>query len=371
MRAVLRSITGIGSGRLRQIIACFGSATAAWRVPREAWRCFGETGWIEILWRERVKVDPVAVTENLHRQEIRLVMPGEKEYPTLLGELADAPPLLYYRGKLEPAAEALAVVGSRRATAYGKAAATHLAKEVARRGVVIVSGLARGIDTAAHQGALAANGVTWAFLGCGLDTVYPAENQRLAAQITERGALISEFAPGTPPEPGNFPARNRLISGAARGVLVVEAAQRSGALITVDLALEQGREVFAVPGPIFSEMSLGPHQLLRMGAKIVENADDIWTEIGVWSDAGMPEAAVASAYAPDPGKKVSGSGAPATGQPELHQKLLELLSDVPLHIDRIAMGCPLSAPEVALGLLELELAGKILQLPGQHYVLKR
>lgn len=366
IRAAIRSIPGIGSGRLRQIIAYFGSALAAWQAPREAWRHFGDPVSGEVFWRHRGKVDPEAVGEDLHRQEIGLVMPGEEAYPVLLGELADAPPLLYYRGHRWSGGEALAIVGSRRATAYGKSAANYIAREVAQRGVVIVSGLARGIDTAAHQGALAGDGVTWAFLGCGLDTVYPAENKRLAAQITERGALFSEFIPGTPPEPGNFPARNRLISGSSRGVVVVEAAQRSGALITVDFALEQGREVFAVPGPIFSELSRGPHNLLRMGAKIVEQVDDIWAEIGIWSSSKTAgEAAVG---------EVRGENAftlPEAAGSATHGPILELLSDVPLHIDRIVLACPLEASAVALGLLELELEGKILQLPGQHYVLAR
>jgi len=290
-----------------------------------------------------------------------MITPDEPDYPPLLAELADAPPLLYYRGNLRGDSEVLAIVGSRQATAYGKAAARMLARDAASKGIVIASGLARGIDTAAHQGALESEGRTWAFLGCGLDRVYPLENQRLAEEIVDKGALLSEFTPGTPPNAVNFPARNRLISGCSRGVLVVESAEKSGALITADFALEQGREVFAVPGPIFSKVSRGTHHLLRQGAKIVEGIEDIWNEVPAWS------------------KKVchiSMNTERLSEKKELPAEMdlgsiLQQLSDVPLHIDQITIHSALPASSISLALLELQLGGKVIQLPGQHYVLAR
>lgn len=271
--------------------------------------------------------------------------------------------MLYYRGQSgeNGQKEALAIVGSRRATAYGKSAARRLAEQLAERGIIVVSGLALGIDSAAHQGALTKEAVTWAFLGCGLDRIYPAENRKLAEEIVKKGALISEYPPGTPPEAAHFPARNRLISGCARGVVVVEAAQRSGALITVDFALEQGREVFAVPGSIFSEQSKGAHHLLKSGAKLVEGVEDIWSEIPGWEQFAM---------LPSSGRQQHQAQSTLSLSPE-HEQILDLLSDEPLHIDQMILKTPLSSEKISLILLELEFGGKILHLPGQYYVLSR
>jgi DNA processing protein len=373
-RAAFRTLPGIGSRRLRMLIAHFGSAQAAWTAPVEEYLAWGKVSWALNVLSRRKETDPALIKESLDLQGISTVLPEEEDYPCLLAELVDAPPILYYKGVLRPNKEALAIVGSRRATAYGRAAAGFLSREIAAKGIVIVSGLARGIDTAAHEGALAANGETWAFLGSGLDRIYPAENKKLAQSIIENGALISEFIPGSAPEGRHFPARNRLISGCSRGVVVIEAASRSGALITVDFALEQGREVFAVPGPIFSEMSKGTHYLLRSGAKIAEGAEDIWAEIPWWSD-----------YGPEPfGKKntdkktvenlkgISRVDNPReTADQEISFAILNLLSDTPLHIDQIVLQCDYPAGSIALNLLELQLQGKIEQLPGQYYVLVR
>ena len=363
VRAALRTIKGVGSQHLRQLIAYFGSAVKAWEAPKSRFLHISDQGpWIGEMLLARNTLDPKAVGEALNQQGIRIITPDEPDSPALLAELADAPPLLYYRGQLRGQAEVLAVVGARQATAYGKAAARVLARDAAVKGIVIASGLARGIDTAAHQGTIESGGVTWAFLGCGLDRIYPLENQRLAKDILENGgALVSEFTPGTPPLSGNFPARNRLISGCSRGVLVVEAAERSGALITVDFALEQGREVFAVPGPIFSPMSRGTHNLLRQGAKIVEGIEYIWNEVPAWSN--------------NVGN-VSGNTKILREEKELPvgkdiESILQQLSDIPLHIDHITVHSTLSVSSISLALLELQLGGIVLQLPGQHYVLAR
>ncbi|EHQ91389.1 DNA-processing protein DprA [Desulfosporosinus youngiae] len=366
VRATFRTITGVGSQRLRQLIAYFGSAAKAWKASTSKYlQISHQEEWIKEVLKARQSIDPQRVGDTLKKQGIQIITPDETDYPCLLAELSDAPPLLYYRGHLRGKVEGIAIVGSRKATAYGKAVAKMLAREAAAKGIVIISGLARGIDAAAHQGTLDAGGITWAFLGCGLDQVYPRENQRLAEAILEKGALISEFPPGSPPNAQHFPARNRLISGCSRGVVVVEAAERSGALITVDFALEQGREVFAVPGPIFSEVSRGPHHLLRQGAKIVEGIDDIYNELPPWSNY------VGRILLPKASSAQDDEGSDGTEDVGEYDLILSQLSDVPLHIDQITSNSNLSVSTISLALLELQLGGKVTQLPGQYYVLAR
>ncbi|MDO0824835.1 DNA-processing protein DprA [Desulfosporosinus nitroreducens] len=366
VRAAFRSITGVGSQRLRQLIACFGSAVKAWEASTSKYlQLPNQEKWIKEVLKARQSIDPQRIGETLLKQGILIITPNEPEYPCLLAELSDAPPLLYYRGQLRGNMEGLAIVGSRKATAYGKAVAKMLARDAASKGIVIASGLARGIDTAAHQGTLEAEGITWAFLGCGLDRIYPQENKRLAEEILIKGALISEFAPGSPPIAAHFPARNRLISGCSQGVVVVEAAERSGALITVDFALEQGREVFAVPGPIFSEVSRGTHHLIRQGAKIVEGIEDICNELPAWSNYAGQITLFKGAL---PQGVESSDAVESVSE---HETILRRLCDVPLHIDQITMNSALSVSAISLALLELQLAGKVTQLPGQHYVLAR
>lgn len=362
VRAAFRTISGVGSQHLRQLIAYFGSAVKAWEASTSTYLPItNQEKWVKEILKARQMIDPQRIGDSLTKQGIQIITPDETDYPMLLAELADAPPLLYYRGQLQGSVEGLAIVGSRKATSYGKAVARVLARDAVARGIVIISGLARGIDTAAHQGALENGGVTWAFLGCGLDRIYPLENRKLAEEILERGALISEFVPGAPPNAAHFPARNRLISGSSRGVVVVEAAERSGALITVDFALEQGREVFAVPGPIFSEVSRGPHHLLRQGAKIVEGIDDICNELPLWSQ----YVGHISVNREPLSKEVISSNS------KEHESILEQLSDVPMHIDQITIHSTLPVTSISLALLELQLGGKVIQLPGQHYVLAR
>jgi DNA processing protein len=279
-RATIHSISGVGSRKLRQLIARYGSAINAWHHLEGASDLLNEEPWIQQIARKRKELNPEEIEEELINKGIHTIIPEEDGYPPLLRELTDAPPLLYYKGNLSHSKESIAIVGARRATPYGRAAAEAISKELAQNGIIVVSGLARGIDTAAHKGAISGNGITWAVLGCGFNFMYPPENQKLAEEIIEKnGALVSEFMPKMAPEPQLFPMRNRLISGMSRGVVVVEAALKSGALITVDFALEQGREVFAVPGPIFSEQSKGSNNLIRQGAKLIESIQDILQEI--------------------------------------------------------------------------------------------
>jgi DNA processing protein len=363
-RIAFHSISGIGSQRLRHLIAVFGSALNAWQASDKELRRLGSEPWVNTLIQQRSQLDPVHIEKKLALKEIETVILEEEHYPVMLRELADAPPLLYYKGKIEPDRQGVAIVGSRKATPYGRAAAEFLGKMLAQQGLVVVSGLARGIDTAAHKGALAGKGKTWAFLGGGLDYLYPAENRKLAEQIILEGALISEFAPEVPPEPQFFPMRNRLISGVSNGVVVVEAATRSGALITVDFALEQGREVFAVPGPIFSEQSKGCHQLLRQGAKLIEGVEDILTEIPVeLRDRNHDN--ISNGDSQQSSTQFSRQNQCSPEQLEI----LSLLSDLPLHIDQIVLQSSANPSEAALLLLELQLAGEIEQLSGQRYVL--
>jgi len=389
-RAAALTIPGVGSGTLRRLLAVYGSLEEAWKATPSAQ---GAGKGIAAFFDGRHTIDLSKIENDLKRYDISLTAPGEADYPFLLGNLPDAPPVLFYRGTIDGKARAIAVVGARRATAYGKSAARFLSAEMARRGYVVISGLARGIDGAAHEGALDA-GVTWAFLAGSLEKIYPPEHKALAEKVLEKGALISEFPPGQPSKASHFPARNRLISGSALGVVVVEAAERSGSMITVDFALEQGREVFAVPGPIFSEVSKGCHRLLQLGARLVETADDIIEEIGSLS-AVLPkekgEIGECSEHrrqdrlnsAAEGKRKKDKRPEARPSSPEDRERKTELepapqisevlsrLSDVPLHLDRLADQCALSPQALAMELLELELNGKIRRLPGQYYVVER
>lgn len=362
IRATIHSIHGVGSGKLRQLIARYGSATNAWYHLESTSDLFKEEPWLQQIVHKRREIDPYEIEDGLSEKGIHTVIPEEEEYPPLLRELTDAPPLLYYKGHLSIQKEAIAIVGSRRSTPYGRAAAEAISKELAQQEIVVVSGLARGIDTAAHKGALAGSGITWAVLGCGLNFMYPPENKKLAEGIIEKnGAIFSEFMPEMAPEPQLFPMRNRLISGMSRGVVVVEAALKSGALITVDFALEQGREVFAVPGPIFSEQSKGSNNLIRQGAKLIEGFKDILPEI--------------PSLLSTPNLKQNGETAQKEGSNRAlekssdHEELLQMLSDLPIHIDQLTMNSQIPPEQIPLALLELQLAGRIEQLPGQLYVL--
>jgi len=283
--------------------------------------------------------------------------PGDPRYPALLGAIP-APPALFVRGALsDDDALALAIVGSRRPTPYGLAVAERLASELAERGVTIVSGFARGIDTAAHRGALAAGGRTLAVLGCGLDVVYPPENGPLARAVEVQGALVSQFAPGVPALPGHFPARNRTLAGLALGVIVVEATDRSGALITAGFAGDLGRETFAVPGRITSPTSAGANRLIQDGAKLVTCWQDIVSEL------------------PEPWRRaVRGPSAPTGEQRRLENgsdegRMFRLLApDEPQHIEQLIARAGLDPARAAALLVTLELGGWARRLPGQRWV---
>ncbi len=310
-----------------------------------------------------------AEIERAEALGIRLVVLADEEYPPLLREIHDPPLALYIRGNREAvlAQPCLAVVGARRSSSYGVNAARSLARELAGSGMTIVSGLARGVDGAAHRGALEAGGLTVAVVGTGLDSTYPREHASLAEEIVATGALISEFPLGTPPLPQNFPYRNRILSGISFGVLVVEAAEHSGSLITARLATEQGREVFAVPGNITSQTSFGPNYLIKDGAKLVQCGNDVLVELprrmrerlaGIeWGDDAVT--GVPRAQATLESLLLSDS----------ERRIYDLLSaDVPAHVDQLLIASGLAASEMMSALLALEMKDRITQLPGKSFL---
>lgn len=294
----------------------------------------------------------------LDEHGVRLLPRGEPPYPPRLAALADAPLALFVRGDASLLAQPqLAVVGSRNPTAAGRETAQAFAAHLARCGLVITSGLALGIDAAAHEGALAAGGATIAVCATGLDRVYPAAHRPLAERIAAQGALVSEYPPGTPPRAEHFPRRNRIISGLTLGTLVVEAALRSGSLITARLAAEQGREVFAIPGSIHNPLARGCHRLIREGAKLVESAQDILEELAPQLGACLT-AAPPSAPAPR---------TPDTLDPD-YRRLLDALGFAPASVDALVERTGFSADVVSSMLLLLELTGKVASAPGGRYV---
>ncbi|MBN2381133.1 DNA-processing protein DprA [candidate division WOR-3 bacterium] len=285
----------------------------------------------------------------------RIITCMDPEYPKLLLNSPAAPPVLFVRGELRSEEKlALAIVGTRRATGYGRAATERLSRELAARGVVIVSGAARGIDTLAHKGCLAAGGRTIAVLGCGIDIPYPPENEKLFDAISSQGAVVSEFVPGTPPAPGLFPQRNRIIAWLSHGVVAVEAGAKSGALITARLAAEGGREVFAVPGGIFSHQSTGTNKLLKEGAKLVSRVEDILEEFG-------------AVYKPLDSNDTQDT-IDQSALTEVERRIYKLLGPDPVHVDSLVDKLGIASNELHPILLNMELKGIIKQLPGMRFV---
>ena len=296
-------------------------------------------------------------------------------YPRNLLNIYDYPPFVYVKGTLCPEDVGVAVVGSRLASSYGKYVTEKLSRELVQRGITVVSGLARGIDAAAHRGALAGRGRTIAVLGSGLDVIYPPENDELAVNVAKSGALITEFPFGTPPNAPNFPARNRIISGISLGVVVVEAGEKSGSLITARIAADQGRSVFAVPGAIESAGSRGTNRLIKQGAILIENVEDILDEVlpqaGLQPPSQEARPRVSSGETrravPEPEKSPS---AASVGLPDAENTLLSLLSSQPAGIDTLINAAGLPPQNVLNSLLVLELRGLVRQLPGKMFLRK-
>lgn len=349
---LLSMVPGIGPVTCRRLVEAFGDAEAAWRAaPRDLARAGVERKPLEALVQLRERVRPEGVWQGIERLQLAVLTLEDDAYPRLLREIVDPPPVLYVRGELRPADDwAVAVVGTRRVTVYGRQATARLAGDLARAGVCIVSGLAKGVDTCAHRAALEAGGRTIAVLGSGPDQIYPPENAGLAKEIVQRGALVTEFPPGVPPDAQNFPRRNRIIAGLAKATLVVEAGQSSGALITADLALEQGRDVFAVPGSIFSPASEGPNRLIRDGARPALSAEDVLEELDF---RGVAEQQAVRELLP-------------TDQTEA--ALLRLIGSEPVHVDDLGRqaGLPIAAVSGALTMLELK--GLVRHVGAMQYV---
>jgi DNA processing protein len=333
----------------------FHNLADAWNAsPGELKRAGLESNVVRTIetWRPKISLDDEM--EKMERLEVKVYTCQDADYPARLKEIYDYPPVLYVRGEFAPQDEwCLAVVGTRRATVYGRQVTEEMVTDLAQSNITIVSGLARGIDSVAHQAALAAGGRSIAVFACGLDMVYPSENAKLAQRIMQQGALVSEYPLGTRPRPDNFPRRNRIMSGLSLGVLIIEADETSGAMITARMALEQNREVFAVPGSILSPASRGTNRLIQEGAKLVRNYTDILEELNLMTVARQMEM-----------REII----PAS---DTEAMLLKKLSAEPAHVNEICQGSGLPVATVSSTLAMMELKGLVKQVGPMNYVLAR
>ncbi len=352
-------ILGIGPIRFKLLLDYFHEdIAAAWKADSKELAQAGlDTKTIDGFLKQRTTSKPQQELEKLERLRIRVLTLKDKDYPDLLKELINAPPVLYIAGtfKKEEDRFALGIVGTRKVSSYGRQVTEQFARELAEGKVTVVSGLAHGIDTIAHTATLDAGGRTLAVLASGLDTIYPADNLGLARRIVEsgQGALVTEFPLGIKPDGRNFPARNRIISGLSLGILVTEAPKQSGALITANFALEQGRDVFGVPNSIYSPGSVGVNKLIQDGAHLVTNVQDILMVLNLFL---VPQHIEIQAALPDNSEE---------------RTLLALLSHDPLHIDELIRLSGLPTTIVSSTLMVMELKGMIRQFGGMQYVLAR
>jgi len=360
----LHLTSGIGPRLYTTLVKHFGSAQAAAEAPASA---LAEVHGIgrnrAALWRDAIaQADPQAELEQAGAAGVTVLVRGEAAYPPALGYMVDPPIVLYVKGTIEPEdAQAITLVGMRKCSLYGQEQAERLAGGLARAGFTVISGLARGIDSAAHRGALAAGGRTLAVLGNGLATVYPPENARLAQAVIERGALLSEFPINTGPAPENFPRRNRILAALALGTVVVEAGKKSGSLITARLATELGKDVFAVPNRVDAPGAAGVHALLRDGATLVESVTDILDE--------YPDLDLAAPPADDANRQQT-LALKANLSPE-EARLMEVLDGNPVSVDVLAERSGLGAARTSGALTLLELKGLVRALPGSRFARRR
>jgi DNA processing protein len=351
-------IPGIGRVRFSRLQQHFGEMERAWNAGADELEAAGlDDKSTKSIINNRPKVSLDAEMEKLERYKVTALTLKDEAYPARLKETYDPPPVLYIRGRLTAEDEwAVAVVGTRRPTYYGREVTEKIAGDLARNRITVVSGLAKGIDAAAHRAALDAGGRTIAVLGCGLDIVYPADHAKLARETMEHGALVSELPLGTPPKRENFPLRNRIMSGISLGVLVVEADEKSGARITADRALEQDREVFAVPGSVLSPMSRLTNKLIQEGAKLVCGADDIMEELNLTMAVQQAEA-----------KELI----PATKTESAILQILRNFSPEPLHIDEVGRQTCMPIATISSTLSMMELKGMVKQVGGMNYIVAR
>ncbi|MGB7921142.1 MAG: DNA-processing protein DprA [Desulfobacterales bacterium] len=356
---LLKSVPGIGNHLFKRLIDRFGSPERAFQAAEQDFQVIEGMNPALVRRMKTHRLHP-SVRQDMAlaaQKGVRIVTMTDPDYPALLLQIPDPPPFLYVRGTLESQCKTVAVVGSRIATRYGLSMATRLSAELAACGVTVVSGMARGIDTAAHEGALQSGGRTVAVLGSGLEKVYPAENRRLFQTIVRNGAVVSEFPMLTRPEPHNFPIRNRIISGMSLGTVIVEASKNSGSLITARLAAEQNREVFAVPGSVQSFKSIGTHTLIKQGAKLVENAQDVLEEItGPLFEGARPT---------DHYPTIKKEPPPALTTEEAI--VCDALDPYPVHIDDLGRKLSMAPGKLASILLQLELNGIVEQSPGNFF----
>ncbi|MBI4035815.1 DNA-protecting protein DprA [Candidatus Daviesbacteria bacterium] len=348
----LHSINGLGPRRLKAILDYFKDPKLAWEADAQEFYKVGiPKNIIEILLQTRKTLEPESYAESIQKSGIKWLTILDKNYPNLLKEIYDPPAVLYYKGEINDwNKSSIAVVGSRKISGYGKVVTAQFTQGLANAGLTIVSGLASGVDSQAHLSAVLQEGKTIAVLGGGLNRIFPYENRSLTEKITAGyGAVISEFLPDASPLPGNFPVRNRIISGLSLGVLVIEAAENSGSLITAKLALEQGREVFAVPGPVTSNLSKGPVSLIREGAKAVFSPDEVLEELGVSS---------VNLGSKDQSKlKIS----------EEEKRVLQSLENENLHIDEIGRCLQLPSAKISVLLLKMEISGLVVSIGAGIY----
>lgn len=354
----LNSVRGLGPVRINRMVEHFGSAQAALDSLSDALASEGLTAkQVPETNRSQLIENAEIQLEALQKINATVLTLDHPAYPSLLKEIFAPPPVLFVRGQLTSLdRRGIGIVGTRRPTTYGKNVSRFLAEDLARAGVITMSGMARGVDTAAHTACLDTEMPTVAVFGCGIDRVYPAENKALAERIIACGAVISEFPPGTRPEPYNFPRRNRIISGLSSGVVVIESAKRGGALITAHYALQQNREVFAVPGSIFSDQSIGTHELLKSGATPVRNAQDILENIQLFQTGSVAPRSVVSET--DLSELLHGD----------EKKVYGAITGEGIRLDSLADTTSIGPPTLMTVLLNLELRGFIQQKAGNHFV---
>jgi DNA processing protein len=348
-------IPGMGRARISRLASYFPSMEQAWQANAAEMEAAGlDAKSVQSVLSNRSKLSLDDEMSKLERYKVKAITINDEAYPSMLKEIYDPPPLLYVRGNFAPQDEwSLSVVGTRYPTYYGREVTQQIAGALAGNRITIISGLAKGIDSIAHKAALDAGGRTIAVLGCGLDIIYPSQHANLARDIMERGALVSEYPLGTPPKRENFPLRNRIMSGLSLGVLIVEGKKESGARITVERALEQNREVFAVPGSVLSPTSWLPNRLIQEGAKLVRNAEDIMEELNLTMAVQHVEAKALI---------------PAT---EMESVILQYISAEPTHIDELRRQCALPIAAISSTLAMMELKGMVRQVGGMNYVTAR
>lgn len=348
-------IPGIGRVKFSQLESYFGSLEVAWRADSSELHLAGlDNKSVTSIIEQRPKIDTDAEIEKLEHHHIKALTWNDPAFPSKLKEIPDVPPIIYVKGTLGPEDDwAIAVIGTRRSTSYGREVTKQLTQELVHNRITIVSGLARGIDSIAHSTAVEANGRTLAILAHGLDSIYPVENTKLADLIVERGALISEYPVGSRARRENFPRRNRIMSGMSLGILIIESGDEGGPMITANWALEQNREIFAVPGSIFSPVSQGTNRLIQDGAKLVRNVHDILEELNLNI---VPQQLEMKELIPSD---------------KTESLLLSYLTREPVHIDEVCRQMQLPITTISSALAMMEIKGMVRRTGGMNYVLTR